>query len=124
MSKITQLFIFSIFLFANSNYSQDLQNNDADKPMKDILAKKVRFQTLNYNKKQYDSLFFDYIKKTNNPKLVLTKEEYYNFTVRIGVYAEKLGLLYKSEKAIALKTKQEWLDKKYMDYLSSKQLKK
>lgn len=124
MSKIVQLFIFSIFLFANTTYSQEVQNNDIDKPMKEILAKKVRFQTLNYNKKQYDSLFFDYIKKTNNPKLVLTKEEYYNFTVRIGVYAEKLGLLYKSEKAIALKTKQEWLDKKYQDYLNSKQIKK
>ena len=67
-------------------------------------------------------MFFDYLKKSNSTKIILTKEEYYNYTVRIGVYAEKLGLLYKNEKENALKTKKEWLDKKYETYLNSKQL--
>ena len=123
MSKIVQFFIITFIFNYNIVIAQEKVSNDPDKVYKEVLAKKVRFQTLNFNKKQYDSLFFDYLKKSNNLNLILTKEEYYNFTVRIGVYAEKLGLLYKNEKANALKTKQEWMDKKYTDYLNSKQLK-
>ena len=50
----------------------------------------------------------------------ITKEEYYTYTIKIAIYSEKLGLLYKNKKDEANTTKQEWFDKNYSDYLTSK----
>jgi hypothetical protein len=50
----------------------------------------------------------------------LTKEEFYGYTIKIAIYSEKLGLLYKDQKEIAQQAKQEWFNKSYSEYLNSK----
>ena len=122
MTKIKQnIFIINLLIaICNSALSQTI-NDDA---IKQKMYLKLRNETLHFNKKQFDSVFFDYFQKSSRPDLILTQEEYYNYTIRIGIYSEKLGLLYKDQKTDALKSKKEWLDKNYQDYLNLKNQKK
>lgn len=92
---------------------------DTDVVLKNAFYKKYRREVLSYSHKDYDALFFDYIAKINDKTNVLTKEQYYTYTIKISIYSEKLGLLYKDKKDIATVTKQQWFDKKYADYLKS-----
>ena len=111
---------FLIFGHWSISLAQVAANRSEDQGLKEIMYKKLRNPTLRFNKKQFDSLFFDYFQKTNRKDVVLSKEEYYNYTVRIGIYSEKLGLLYKQSKDNATQSKKDWLDKNYSDYLQSK----
>jgi hypothetical protein len=72
-----------------------------------------------YDKNDFDTLFFEFFTKQNDEK-VLTKDEFYTYTIKIAIYSEKLGMLYKDQKAEADKTKQEWFARSYQDYLNSK----
>lgn len=94
------------------------QEKSADMPLKENLYAKHRKEVLAFSKKDYDALFFEFFQKQN--ATTLSKEEYYTYTIKIAIYAEKLGLLYKDQKEEAQKTKQEWFDKNYQDYLNSK----
>ena len=69
---------------------------------------------------QRKQCFFEFFKKQKDELLTLTKEEFYTYTIKIAIYSEKLGLLYKDQKEDAQRTKQEWIDKSYSDYLNSK----
>ena len=122
MTKLKQIFIISCLVLLNIQIgiSQVTSSKTNDDILKQKMYKKLRNQTLSFNKKQFDSLFFDYFKKTAANDIILTKDEYYNYTVRIGIYSEKLGLLYKANKPEAMQSKKEWLDKNYQDYLNSK----
>lgn len=121
MRKIFQLLLlFSMLFFSNELLlAQDKPQTDADKVIKEQLYKKYRRQVLAYDKNKFDTLFFDFIKAQSASK-VLTKEEFYTYTVKIAIYSEKLGLLYKDKKQEAQQTKQEWLARSYNDYLNSK----
>lgn len=90
-----------------------------DGPLKETLYLKHKKEVLAYSMKEYDALFFEFFQKQND-KAILTKEDYYTYTIKIAIYSEKLGLLYKDKKAEAERTKQEWFDKNYQDYLDSK----
>ena len=122
MTKLKQIVIISCLVLLNIQIgiSQVTSSKINDDVLKQKMYKKLRNQTLSFNKKQFDSLFFDYFKKTAANDVILTKDEYYNYTVRIGIYSEKLGLLYKANKPEAMQSKKEWMDKNYQDYLNSK----
>ena len=122
MTKLKQIVIISCLVLLNIQIgiSQVTSSKTNDDVLKQKMYKKLRNQTLSFNKKQFDSLFFDYFKKTAANDVILTKDEYYNYTVRIGIYSEKLGLLYKANKPEAMQSKKEWMDKNYQDYLNSK----
>ncbi len=122
MTNVKQI-IFSFYLFlvfANFANAQTVIKFDYDADLKAKLYKKLRNQTLNFSKKQFDSVFFDYFRKEANKKVLLTKDEYYNYTIRIAIYSEKLGLLYNEQKKDAQQSKKDWYEKMYQDYVNSK----
>lgn len=124
MRKIFQIAIFFLIglIFSTNNIlAQEKTTADADKVLKEQLYKKHRRQVLAFDKNKFDSLFFEFIKAQNSTK-ILTQEEFYTYTVKIAIYSEKLGLLYKDKKQEAQQTKQEWLSRSYKDYLNSKKL--
>ncbi len=99
---------------------QEKKLNAVDGQQKETLYLKYKKEVQAYSKKDYDAMFFEFFQKKNDSKITLTKEEYYTYTIKIAIYAEKLGLLYKDQKAEAHRTKKEWFDKNYQDYLNSK----
>jgi hypothetical protein len=122
MKKIIQ-FAFLLFLFlgvTNTSFGQEKTTNDPDGQLKETLYKKYKREAQTFDKKAFDSLFFEFFQKQRDPKLTLTKEEYYAYTLKIAAYSEKLGLLYKDQKEASQRTKQEWFGKNYSDYLNSK----
>lgn len=122
MRKIVQIITLTILIFAFSAtvFSQEKISNLIDGQLKESLYNKYKKEVQAYDKKQFDTLFFDFFSKQSDKKITLTKEEYYSFTVKIAIYSEKLGLLYKEQKEESLKAKQDWLEKNYQEYLDSK----
>ena len=123
MRKIVQIIALTVLFFGFSNtvFSQEKISNLIDGQLKESLYNKYKKEVQAYDKKQFDTLFFDFFSKQSDKKITLTKEEYYSFTVKIAIYSEKLGLLYKDQKEESLKAKQDWLEKNYQEYLNSKQ---
>ncbi len=121
MKKIIQIFLFTFLLFvATNNVFAQQTANDPDAQLKETLYKKYKKEVQSYDKKEFDALFFEFFKKQKDSSLTLTQEEFYNYTIKIAIYSEKLGLLYKDQKEDAQRTKKEWFDKSYSDYLNSK----
>ena len=122
MKKIIKIILFTFLLFVATNNvsAQEKATNDADAQLKETLYKKYKKEVQSYDKNDFDALFFEFFKKQKDESLILTKEEFYTYTIKIAIYSEKLGLLYKDQKEDAQRTKQEWFDKSYADYLNSK----
>lgn len=122
IKKITQIafFTFLFFVATNNVFAQEKATNDSDAQLKETLYKKYKKEVQSYDKNDFDALFFEFFKKQKDESLTLTKEEFYTYTIKIAIYSEKLGLLYKDQKEDAQRTKQEWIDKSYSDYLNSK----
>ena len=122
MKRLIQItiFFFVLFCLTAAAFGQETSSADSDKPLKETLYTKYKNQVLAFDKKDFDNLFFEFFQKQNDTNLTLTKEEFYGYTIKIAIYSEKLGLLYKDQKEEAQRTKQEWFDKKYSEYLNSK----
>ncbi len=122
MKRLIQITVFSLLIFciAPNAFGQDNTTKDPDIAMKETLYTKYKKKVLAFDKNDFDSLFFEFFQKKNDNTITLSKEEFYTYTIKIAIYSEKLGLLYKSEKDQAQKTKQEWFNKSYTDYLNSK----
>jgi len=122
MKKIIQM-VACMLLFlgaTNTVLAQGTPANDPDGVLKETLYKKHKREAQTFDKKEFDALFFEFFQKQKNPDITLTKEEFYTYTVKIAAYSEKLGMLYKDQKAEADRTKAEWLAKSYTEYLQSK----
>ena len=122
MKKITQIAV-STFLFlvtTSTLFAQEKMTTDPDIKAKEALYKKYKKEVQSYDKSDFDALFLEFFRKQHDQALTLTQEEFYTYTIKISIYSEKLGLLYKEQKAESQKTKQEWFDKSYSDYLNSK----
>jgi hypothetical protein len=122
MKKIIQLSFYPLLFVCLSNHvsGQVKASIDNDIQLKEVLYKKHKREAQAYDKKEFDALFFEFFQKQKDEKLILAKDEFYTYTVKIAAYSEKLGLLYRDQKETAMKTKQEWLDKSYTEYLQSK----
>jgi len=122
MKKYIQYSILYVLLLGLSAtiFCQEKKLNAVDGQQKETLYLKYKKEVQTYSKKDYDAMFFEFFQKKNDSKITLTKEEYYTYTIKIAIYAEKLGLLYKDQKTEAQRTKKEWFDKNYQDYLNSK----
>lgn len=113
--------VFFTFLFlpmSTTLWAQETASNDDQ--LKNELYKKYKKEAQAYDKKKFDELFFEFFRKQKDQSITLTKEDFYSYTIKIAAYSEKLGLLYKDQKETAQKTKQEWFDRNYSDYLNSK----
>lgn len=114
------LFTFLIFWSVNVSFAQENTASNPDADLKEIFYKKYKNEVRAYDRKKFDDLFFDYFQKSSDKSITLTKDEFYTYTIKIAIYSEKLGLLYKDQKEEAQKAKQDWFDKNYSDYLNSK----
>lgn len=126
MTKIIQIVLVSIFIFCfnATSFAQQTKSNDPDMLYKEALYAKNKKEVLSYNIKEFDELFFEYLLKSKDSNTLLSKEEYYTYTIKIAIYSEKLGLLYKNKKQEAQQTKEQWFEKKYQDYLNERSIKK
>lgn len=122
MRKIIQIAVFFslIFCATSQSFGQQTASVDPDIAIKETLYTKYKKEVLSFDKKDFDTLFFEFFQKQSDSKITLTKEEYYTYTIKIAIYSEKLGLLYKDQKEESDKTKQEWFNKSYAEYLKSK----
>lgn len=121
MKSRIQSLLFSLLIFCSVNsFCQDNKINNPDADLQQAYYKKYKNEVRAYDRRKFDDLFFEYMDKQNNKDITLTKEEFYTYTIKIAIYSEKLGLLYKDKKDEAQKAKQDWFDKNYADYLNSK----
>jgi hypothetical protein len=121
MKKLVRILFLVFFLTTAVNASaQEATTSNNDSQLKEVLYKKYKKEVQSYDKNDFDALFFEFFKKQKDQSVTLTKEEFYTYTIKIAIYSEKLGLLYKDQKEESQKTKQEWYDKSYSDYLNSK----
>lgn len=122
MRKIIQIAVFFILIFCatSQSFGQQTASVDPDIAIKETLYTKYKKEVLSFDKKDFDTLFFEFFQKQSDSKITMTKEEYYTCTIKIAIYSEKLGLLYKDQKEESDKAKQEWFYKSYAEYLKSK----
>jgi hypothetical protein len=122
MRKIIQIavFYFLIFCTTSTAFGQEKPVIDPDIVLKETIYTKYKKEVQAYSKKDFDTLFFEFFQKQSDSKIVLTREEFYTYTIKIAIYSEKLGLLYKDQKEEAQKSKQEWFNRSYSEYLNSK----
>ena len=66
-------------------------------------------KVLNFSMKEFDELFFEYFNRKNDPNITLTKTEFYNYTVQIATFSDRLAHLYPDQKEIAATNKEKWL---------------
>lgn len=126
-SKIPQMknqsFIFALFFIAVFNFSNAQsasKNNFSDQVLKDSIYNANKKKVLNYSMKDFDALFFEFFEKKANPNLILSKKEFYNYTVKIAAFSDRLASLYPAQKQMAAESKKKWLSENYEDYLTYK----
>ncbi|MCC9072064.1 hypothetical protein LNQ49_10775 [Flavobacterium sp. F-65] len=119
MSRILQLmmFCFLIFLINTDTYAQTKKLSIDDRLLQDSIYKSNKKKVLNFSMKDFDALFFDFFKIRSNPDVVLTKTQFYNYTVQIATFSDRLSILYPDQKEVAAKNKEKWLSESYEDYL-------
>ena len=104
--------------------AQEIKVNDNEFLLKERIYEKNKKKVLNYSMKQFDALFFDFSSKKASATQLLTKEEFYNYTIQIAIFSDRLASLYPEEKEIAEKNKKKWFAESYEDYLLSKESQK
>ena len=124
MNKIKLVVLFAIPFFLSIFYetlsAQEIHVTDNDTLLKEVIYNENRVKVLNFSLKEFDALFFEFFNKKSNPNLVLTKEEFYKYTIQIAVFSDRLVALYPDQKEMATETKKKWFAEKYEDYLLSK----
>ena len=124
MSK-TKLVVFcaiAVFLslFHQTVSAEEIHVTDNDTLLKEEIYNENRVKVLNFSLKEFDALFFEFFNKKANPNLVLTKVEFYTYTVQIAIFSDRLVALYPDQKEMAAENKKKWFAEKYEDYLLSK----
>ncbi|TDE05859.1 hypothetical protein [Flavobacterium sandaracinum] len=120
--KLIQL--FSVLLFFTLSFwsanGQEKTVGENDKFLKETIYNENRVKVLNFSLKEFDALFFEFFDKKSNPNLVLTKQEFYTYTIQIAAFSDRLAALYPDQKQIAAENKKKWFAENYEDYLFSK----
>lgn len=122
MRRFSQFILFfSIILLINSNvYAQTRKLSVNDQLIKDSIYKSNKKKVLNFSMKEFDALFFEFFNRKNNPDFLFNKTEFYNYTVQIATFSDRLASLYPDQKEIAMQNKEMWLSESYEDYLQYK----
>ena len=114
------LYTFLIFTISPNSSAQTKKLSLEDKILQDSLYQKNKKKVLNFSMKEFDALFFEFFTKKNNPDILLTKAEFYDYTVQIAAFSDRLARLYPDQKDVASKNKEQWLSEIYEDYLEYK----
>ena len=124
MNRI-KIIVLLLIVFSFSNITaQEIDVSSKDAILKQRIYEKNKKKVLNYSMKQFDALFFDFSSKKASATQLLTKEEFYNYTIQIAIFSDRLASLYQEEKEIAEKNKKKWFAESYEDYLLSKESQK
>ena len=91
--KIHNILFLLIFISSFTFFGQQKNGSDPDIDIKNEYYLKYKKQVLKFSHKDYDEMFFEFLTKSNDSKKLLTKPEYYIYTIKIAIYSEKLGLL-------------------------------
>lgn len=91
-----------------------------DQLVQDSIYKSTKKKVLNFSLKDFDNLFFEYFNRKSDPNKVLSKIEFYNYTVQIATFSDRLSSLYPDQKQVAAQNKEKWLSESYEDYLEYK----
>ena len=114
------LFVFLIILINNTTYAQVKKLSVDDQLIQDSIYKSKKKKVLNFSMKEFDTLFFEYFNRKNDPNVVLTRKDFYNYTVQIATFSDRLSALYPDKKEVAAENKEKWLSESYEDYLQYK----
>ena len=120
--KLIQLFSVTIF-FSVSSWTINAQGkmeSGSDMLLKETIYNENRVKVLNFSSKQFDALFFEFFDKKSNANAILTKKEFYYYTIQIAIFSDRLAALYPDQKEIAAENKKKWFAENYEDYLLSK----
>ena len=109
-----------IFMINNNAYAQNKKPSVDDRLLQDSIYKSNKKKVLNFSMKDFDSLFFEYFSSKNNPDLVLSKTQFYTYTVQIATFSDRLAKLYPDQKEVAEQNKEKWLSESYEEYLDYK----
>jgi hypothetical protein len=96
------------------------KSRHSDDLLKDSIYVVNKVKVLNYSLKQFGHLFFEFSDKKSDSKSILTKLEFYNYTIQIAIFSDRLAALYPDQKQIAAENKKKWFAESYEDYLLSK----
>jgi len=122
MRKLLKLIFicFLIFSINDSVYAQVKKLSVDDQLLQDSIYKSNKKKVLNFSIKEFDELFFEYFNRKNDPNITLTKTEFYNYTVQIATFSDRLAHLYPDQKEVAATNKEKWLSESYEEYLQYK----
>jgi hypothetical protein len=76
--------------------------------IKEIIYNENRVKVLNYSLKEFD-FFFEFFDKKSNPSLLLTKQEFYTYTIQIAIF--QIDWRHCIQKEIAATNKRNGLQK-------------
>lgn len=122
MRKLLNL-VFICFLISsiiNNLHAQVKKLSIDDRLLQDSIYKSNKKKVLNFSMKEFDALFFEYFNRRNDPNIILTKTEFYSYTVQIATFSDRLAHLYPDQKEIAATNKEKWLSESYEEYLQYK----
>jgi len=115
------ILFFSIIVLIDSNlHAQTKKLSIDDQLLQDSIYKSNKKKVLNFSMKEFDTLFFEFFSRKNNPDTLLNKTEFYTYTVQIATFSDRLALLYPDQKKVAQENKEKWLSESYEDYLQYK----
>ena len=121
MRPYLQFILFLSLIFSiNTTCAQTKKLSVDDQLLQDSIYKSNKKKILNYSMKEFDTLFFEFFTRKNNPDVLLTKTEFYNYTVQIATFSDRLAKLYPDQKEVARQNKEQWLSERYEDYLEYK----
>jgi len=121
MKQVQFSIAFSIIFFFTASCwtlnAQEIKVADKDMSLKETIYNENKVKVLNYSLKEFDALFFEFFDKKLDASLLLTKEEFYTYTVQIAIFSDRLAALYPDQKEIAATNKKKWFAEAYEDYL-------
>jgi len=122
MRKLLKLFFicFLIFSINDNTYAQVKKLSIDDQLLQDSIYKSNKKKVLNFSMKDFDTLFFEFFERKNDPNVIMTKAEFFNYTVQIATFSDRLAHLYPEQKEVAAQNKEQWLSESYEDYLQYK----
>jgi hypothetical protein len=118
--KISKTILFFLFGVFSITAQTKKATKSSDELLKEAIYNKSKKEVLNYTLKDFDTLFLDFLGKQADPKIVLTKEEFYTFTIKIATFSERQAKLFPSKKQEANANTDDWKSRTYEDYLAQK----
>jgi len=117
MRYLSLILLLSLLSIGASGFAQSKKISIDDQLIQDSIYKSNKKKVLNFSMKEFDALFFEFFNRKSDPNIVLSKVEFYNYTVQIAAFSDRLEKLYPDQKKVAAENKEKWLSENYEDYL-------